>query len=97
MTLIIYAIFDLVANQMVGSLILLPGDAAARRYFGDGVAARGSIISSHPQDFELRAIGELDTVTLKLEPYLSQTVVMAGVDILGERVGQALELEVING
>lgn len=59
----IYAVYDSLAQEMFGPLIVMPNDAAARRFFQDAVTGEGSRIAEHPEDYSLHFLGELDTET----------------------------------
>lgn len=76
MTHFLYVVLDVVAQATAGPVITVPSDAVARRMFSDAVQAPGSILGTHPSDFILYKIGELDTSTgivtpLELVPLIS--------------------------
>lgn len=56
----LYLIFDTVADSVSGPLMAFPNDAVARRTFQDALTGQGSILGSHPQDFQLRKVGMID-------------------------------------
>lgn len=57
----IYAIFDTVAQMIVGQLLLCKADAQAVRAFADAVndKAPQNMIHSHPDDYQLLCLGTL--------------------------------------
>lgn len=57
----IYAVYDAVAQEMIGPLMVLPNDAAARRIFQDAVTNEQSSLAAHPDDYSLCRLGEIDT------------------------------------
>lgn len=63
----IYAIRDNVAEQIIGTLIMLKHEAAAVRSFGDIASMPESIVGKHPADFDLVQLGYI-THTHQLEP-----------------------------
>lgn len=57
----IYAIVDLRAEALVSTMLMLfAADAAAVRWFQDGLTSEGSLLQKHPEDFELRHLGSVD-------------------------------------
>jgi len=65
---LVFAVFDCVSQEMTGPLFVMANDASARRVFQDGLTSEGSMLASHPEDFSLCQLGELDTVTGELIP-----------------------------
>lgn len=59
----LYLIFDIKAESTSGPLMSLPNDAVARRTFQDALTGQGSILGSHPEDYELRKVGMIDRVS----------------------------------
>lgn len=56
----LYAIYDIVAQQLVGQhLVLHKHDASAIRMFNDVALTKGTQINTHPADYRLIALGEL--------------------------------------
>lgn len=55
----LYAIVDLLAQQIIGGVQVHKADAPAIRTFGDIATQQNSIIAMHPKDFSLVKIGEL--------------------------------------
>lgn len=55
----IYAIYDNVAEQIIGGLHLHPHQAPAIRMFGDVANLPNSQIALHPADFDLLLLGTL--------------------------------------
>lgn len=64
----IYAIFDEVAQQLFGPIMVLPNDAVARRTFQDALFTPGAIMTTHPQDFTLFHLGSLNLETGLITP-----------------------------
>lgn len=56
----IYAIYDNVAESIIGGLHLHPHPAPAIRMFGDVAALPNSQIGLHPADFDLQLLGTLN-------------------------------------
>lgn len=56
---IIYCIYDLIADHIVGQLLTRRHDAAAIRDFADVASDPNTWIAKHPADFELRELGLL--------------------------------------
>jgi hypothetical protein len=59
----IYAIYDNVAEQIIGGLHVFPHQAPAIRLYGDIAIMPESTIGKHPQDFDLICIGVLNEDT----------------------------------
>lgn len=64
----IYAIFDKVAEQMFGPMVVLPNDGAARRVFQDALFGEGSTMAPHPGDYALYHIGTINLETGVITP-----------------------------
>lgn len=56
----IYAILDIIANMIVGGLYMHKHDAVAIRFFNDVASQGDSLISKHPEDFDLIKLGTLE-------------------------------------
>lgn len=65
----IYAIYDTVANELVGTvkLHIHKHPAAAVRFFSDVAADKNTSIGQHPQDYNLLCLGYL-TLENNIEP-----------------------------
>jgi hypothetical protein len=59
----IYAIYDNVAEQIIGGLHVFPHQAPAIRMYGDIAAMPDSTIGKHPHDFDLIQVGILNDDT----------------------------------
>lgn len=59
----IYAVRDLVSENIVSGLIMEGTDAPAIRSFHDALAQPGSQLASHPKDYVLLDLGEIDLET----------------------------------
>lgn len=53
----IYAVYDVVAQAMVGQLMLFNRDEPAVRIFTDALQDKALILGQHPADYELVRIG----------------------------------------
>lgn len=60
MTKRLYVIYDLVAESMVGQLLMFAADAAAVRFFGDVCVDPQTMVARHVEDHELRFVGVVD-------------------------------------
>lgn len=70
----IYAIYDNVAQAIIGGLHIQPHAAPAIRMFGDVAALPNSSIGLHPADFDLVQLGVLNednTITPQKEIILT--------------------------
>ena len=60
----LYAIKDIVANELVGMQMYLVftfrTDAQAERYFADSVSDEKSVLNRHPEDYVLLKIAQID-------------------------------------
>lgn len=60
----LYAVYDTVAEEIItGPIMVLPNDAAARRFFQDLITDQRSNLSTHPKDYDLVCLGEINTGT----------------------------------
>lgn len=57
----IYAVYDKVAEEIMDRLLVFSHDAAAVRFFQDALQDQQTILHKHPEDFELRCCGELES------------------------------------
>lgn len=56
----IYALYDIVAQAIVGQLMIMKHDAAAIRIFADAMTAKEpNMINQHPEDFRLITLGSI--------------------------------------
>ena len=55
----IYGVHDIKSQSLVGGLVMFRHDAAAIRYFIDGLNHQGSLTNLHPEDFALYHLGHL--------------------------------------
>lgn len=62
----LYAIRDKVAGSIIGNIVTHKADAAAARQFADLCAQRDTIVGTHPADFELLHIADVDEDTGKV-------------------------------
>lgn len=68
MVKLIYTVFDVVAGQQIGPLLLLPNDGVARRAFQDALLGDGSNLASHPSDYVLLRVGSMDVESCVVSP-----------------------------
>lgn len=59
-TKIIYAVYDNVADDILGGLHIHRHEAAAIRFYGDIATLPDSLIGKHPQDFDLVQLGHIN-------------------------------------
>lgn len=59
----LYIIFDMLAQAVIGSIMVLPNDAVARRVFQDTLTSGKTPMSDHPSDFVLYCVGSIDLKT----------------------------------
>lgn len=55
----IYAVYDRVAQDIVGGLFVFTHDAPAIRIFVDGLNDSSTMLSKHPEDYALVCVGDL--------------------------------------
>lgn len=70
----IYAIWDIIAMQIVGILQMHRADAAAIRFFTDVATDPNTLVNKHPEHFNLLLLGaidELNIITPGLETILT--------------------------
>lgn len=76
----IYAVLDLVANEIKGGLHLHKADAAAVRMFTDALVDPNTILAQHPQDFNLLHMADLteDNSVTPIDMFGGPRVVLTG-------------------
>jgi len=68
----LYLIYDRKAEAPVSKIIqILSTDAEASRMFSTIIQSEGSLISQHPNDFDLLNVGTINFHTLKITPNLA--------------------------
>lgn len=77
----LYAVYDLVAQAIVGTIFIQRHPAAAIRTFADVINDPQTSIAAHPEDYELRCLGYLNdkyqvTGHSKNEELADQTVIL---------------------
>lgn len=55
----IYAVYDKLAQSIIGGLHLLANDASAIRFFGDILQEQNSRLAAHPEDYDLISLGHI--------------------------------------
>lgn len=53
----VYAIYDKVAEEIIGGLLAFTHDAPVIRIFLDGLADPSTMLHKHPDDYELLSLG----------------------------------------
>lgn len=60
----LYAIFDRIANELVGlrmyTIMCFRTNEEAARYFSDAINDTSSILNKHPSDYTLVRLGQID-------------------------------------
>lgn len=72
----VYAVYDRVAQTILGGLHLHRHPASAVRMFSDVATAEGNMVHNHPADFDLVQLGNLDDdhTIPKLIPFVPNTI-----------------------
>lgn len=81
-----YCIYDHKAESVVSGVVQVLGtDEEAKRMFRSVVAAQGTIVHEHPDDFGLHFLGEVDFDNLAILPTKSPHVpILLGGDVVRE-------------
>lgn len=74
----IYAIYDTAAAMTIGGLHLFRHDAAAIRLFTDIAEMKDSTLGKHPEDFDLRCLGELNEDSCEISPAFTAEIILTG-------------------
>lgn len=74
----IFAVYDRVAQDQVGPLMVFNREQAAIRIFTDGLADKSTTLGQHPDDYVLLALGELNEETAAIIGYLEPGEVVTG-------------------
>ncbi|WNK13628.1 MAG: nonstructural protein [Microvirus sp.] len=56
----VYAVYDKLAETIIGGLHLMANDASAIRFFSDIIQEANSRIAAHPDDYSLISLGEVE-------------------------------------
>lgn len=90
----IYAVYDRVAQDITGGLMVFTHDAPAVRIFVDALGDESTILNKHPNDFELVCLGEFDNPDgrIELTGYLQHRSVLTGE---AWKAGQQAQVEVL--
>lgn len=78
----LYAVRDLVAECLIGAIIMEREEAPAIRGFRDAVLDGESTIGRHPRDYELLYLGDINDSSGKLAPLTEALVTVTGSQIL---------------
>lgn len=63
----LYAVYDMVAGEVVGPIFQAKADQVAIRQFNDVASDPRTIIGQHPADFQLMSFGTLEGFHVKLQ------------------------------
>lgn len=86
----IYAVYDLVAQTIIGGLRLEKHDSPAIRWFVDAASQETTLIHQHPADFQLVRLGWVDdTDTQKTIIIADHAVILDGSTWLASRPGHS--------
>ncbi|WNK15124.1 MAG: nonstructural protein [Microvirus sp.] len=69
----IFAVYDDVANEITGGLVMDNSNAPAIRAFHDALKMKDSQLATHPGDFRLIMLGEIDTTQGIIIPRFNDT------------------------
>lgn len=81
----IYGFKDLAAEAFIGDtagLVLFKHDAVAMRSFGDLCRQENSMFAKHPQDYALQVLGEFDTETGVVTPFVAPQQLATAAQVL---------------
>lgn len=73
----IYLVWDIVSEMVIGSVFLMPHDAAAVREFAEALQSPQSL-GRRPQDYELRCVAVLDEATCHVIDGSATRTVLSG-------------------
>jgi len=78
----VYAVFDKLAQQVIGGLHLLANDAAAVRFFSDILQEPNSRLAGHPEDYELISLGELKYFGDRVSLQAASSIIVSATAVL---------------
>lgn len=96
----LYTIYDKKAQEILPGIVVNRHHAAAIRSFTDLVNQKDNIISTHPEDFDLLHVGEIDPETARVTALDKPYALFHGQDFLTRpdtKIGEPPELELRNG
>jgi len=73
----LYIVYDLLAKNIMGGIMMARNHEVARRAFYEALAAKDSPIGQHPADYELWCIGEIYNNTADIVPFDSGVITVA--------------------
>lgn len=88
----LYAVLDLVALAIVGGITLHRHEAAATRWFTDGLNTPDTMLNQHPEDYNLIRLGFL---TDKHELVPNSSVIATGTQWLNQQKTTKTDLKVV--
>lgn len=72
----LYAVYDKVAGELFGGIVQEPREAPAIRAFYDALGDKQGPFASHPDDYQLLELGELETETGLILPVLGESPIV---------------------
>lgn len=87
----LYAVFDTVANDLVGGVMLDTHDAPVIRLFREMATRDGSKIAVHAKDMQLISLGEINE-NLEIKPHVQ--IIITGAKIAQE--SEAKNIRIVN-
>lgn len=81
----LYVIRDVLAESIVGGLLLFPTDAPAVRFFGDVINEPKSSVSAHPNDHVLTYLGSIDETDGRIDVSDAPRDVITGASYIASR------------
>ena len=73
----LFQTYDLVAQSIIGPIIITANEGAALRIFTDSLKNPDSL-GKHPEDYQMREIGKIDPDTGELTPCEVRTLALTG-------------------
>lgn len=73
----LFCVFDNKANEMMGGVQIQKHDALAIRTFTDAIKHPESRLVLHPDDYELRKLGYINTESGQIDPQTPEVVITA--------------------
>lgn len=77
-TIKLYQVYDKVAEAVTGPILSSRNDGAAIRHFFDGLATQGTTLNEHPDDYELRYLGDQDPDDGVIDPCTGPVTITTG-------------------
>lgn len=74
----LYGVYDVKAEDYIGSVMTFAAHQAAIRTFGDVLADPKSSLHAHVQDYELHHLGDLESPKVGVVPVSPPAVILSG-------------------